>query len=77
MIVIAIAYNILNFPASMGIIQSYFVRNPNSVLVYIFTILLVTLNTVIGIIVIYFPLRVLSRVLRILMEMEFRSRKGI
>ena len=76
MIVFTIAYNIINFPRLMGIVQSYFIRNPNLILIYIFTILLVTINTGIGIVVIYFPLRALSRILRILMEMEFRSRKA-
>ncbi len=76
MIVFTIAYNIINFPRLIGIVQSYFIRNPNSILIYIFTILLVALNTGMGSIVIYFPLKALSRILRVLMEMEFRSRKG-
>jgi hypothetical protein len=59
----------------MGIVQPYFIRNPNSILVYAFTVLVLILNAAIGIIVIYFPLKALAHILRILMEMEFRSRK--
>lgn len=35
------------------------------------------LSTVLNIVVIYFPLKALAHILRILMEMEFRSRKGV
>lgn len=75
MVLFTILYNIVNFPTSMRIVQSYFIRNPNSVLVYIFTTLVIALNAAIGIIVVYFPLKALAHILRILMEMEFRSRK--
>lgn len=75
MIAFTVAYNIFNFPKSFQIVQS-FVRNPNSAFVYVFTALAITLNTAIGIIAVYFPLKGLAHILRILMEMEFRSRKG-
>jgi hypothetical protein len=75
MIVFTILYNIINFQRMMGIVQPYFIRNPNSILVYAFTVLVLILNAAIGIIVIYFPLKALAHILRILMEMEFRSRK--
>lgn len=76
MVLFTILYNIFNFPSTMQIVQPYFIRNPNSVLVYIFTTLVIALNAAIGIIVVYFPLKALAHILRILMEMEFRSRKG-
>ena len=75
MIAFTIGYNILNFQRSMGIVQPYFIKNPNSVLIYIFTLLLLSLNAVMGIVVIYFPLKALAHILRILMEMEFQSQK--
>ena len=76
MIVFTVLYNIINFQRTMGIVQPYFIRNPDSILVYAFTVLVLILNAAIGIIVIYFPLKALSHILRILMEMEFRSRKA-
>ncbi|MGB8983934.1 MAG: hypothetical protein WCC12_18835 [Anaerolineales bacterium] len=77
MIVFTIVYNIIYFQTFMGIVQSYFFRNPNSVLVYILTILLIAVSSAVGVVAVYFPLKALAYVLRILMEMEFRSRKGI
>jgi len=69
-------YSVANFPESFGIVQAYFLRNPNSALMYLVTLLLVAANAGIGMIVAYLPLKALSRVLRILMEMEFNSRKA-
>ena len=77
MVAFTIAYNILHYPGTLQIARSYFIRNPGSPLVYVFTVLLIVVNTVIGAVVIYFPLKILARILRILMEMEFRSRKEI
>jgi hypothetical protein len=78
MIVFTVVYNAINFRTPLEIIRSYFFAwgNPNSPLVYILTALFLALNAAINIIVIYFPLKALAHILRILMEMEFRSRKG-
>lgn len=77
MIVFTVAYNVLRFPNFMRIVQSYFVGSPNSsILIYIFTILLMILNAGVGVIIVYFPLRALSRILRVLLEMEFNSRRA-
>jgi hypothetical protein len=70
-----ILYNIFQFPSTQGIVQSYFIRNPDSIFVYILALLLAGLNIVLGTVVIYFSLKTLAHILRILMEMEFRSRK--
>jgi len=77
MIVFTILYNIINFRTSLEMVRPYFFGNQNSALVYVFTALIIALNAALGIIVIYFPLKALAHILRILMEMEFRSRKGI
>jgi hypothetical protein len=69
--------NLINFPRSLGIVQSYFISNPNSVLIYLVTSLLVLANAGLAGLIAYFPLTALSRILRIFMEMEFRSRKAI
>lgn len=77
MIVFAAVYNILNFPTSKGVAQGFLIRDPNSIFVYVIATLITILNIGISIIVVYVPLKALSRILRILMEMEFRSRKEI
>jgi flagellar motor component MotA len=61
----------------MQIVQSYFIRNPNAILAYGIAALVVTLSALVGAIIMYFPLKALAHILRILMEMEFKSRKGI
>jgi hypothetical protein len=77
MIAFTILYNVFNFPATMQMVQSYFIRNPDSILIYVITGLVLAVNAAIGSIVVYFPLKALAHILRILMEMEFRSRKGV
>ena len=76
MIVFIIAYNILNFPASLDIAQRYLLGISNTTFVFIVSALIACANIIIGIITVYIPLKVLSNVLRILMEMEFNSRKA-
>ena len=46
-------------------------------LTYLISIVYVVLSAAISIAIVYFPLKALVQILRILMEMEFRSRKGI
>jgi hypothetical protein len=46
-------------------------------LTYLISIVYVVLSAAISIAIVYFPLKALAQILRILMEMEFRSRKGI
>ncbi len=77
MIVFTIAYNVVKFPQSLRIAESYFIRNPNLILTYILAILLAAANSAIGIVLTYFPLKALAHILRILMEMEYTSRKGM
>ena len=76
MIVFTILYNAINYQRIMGMVQPIFIRNLDSVFVHVFAVLLLAINTAIGIVLSYFPLKALAHVLRILMEMEFRSRKA-
>jgi hypothetical protein len=76
MIVFIVAYNIINFPNSRSIIQGFFIQNPNPALEFVVSALMALINAVLGIIVMYVPLKALTHILRILMEMEFRSRKA-
>ncbi len=77
-IVLYIVFNLMNFPSDQRIAQSYFTGSQDlgSVLVYVVAIVLMTINAVISIAIVYFPLKALARILKILMEMEFNSRKA-
>jgi hypothetical protein len=77
MIVFIVVYNIFNYPSIRGITMGFFPANPNIMIVYVISAILALANAVLNIIFMYIPLKVLVRILRILMEMEFRSRKGI
>jgi hypothetical protein len=71
-----IVQNILNYPPYRDVAVGFFPAKPNSIVVYGISTLLALANAALSIIVIYIPLKVLARILRILMEMEFRSRKA-
>jgi chromate transport protein ChrA len=75
MIGVIILQSLLNISTSWRIAQSYFIQQPNSIWVYLFTLAIVAVNIVLAILLTYIPLKALSKILRILMEMEFRSRK--
>jgi hypothetical protein len=70
-----IVQNLLNISTSWRIAQSYFVGSKYFLGAYPVTFLIVAVDIAIGILLIYAPLKFLSQILRILMEMEFRSRK--
>ena len=77
-IVIVIAlYNLVRFPTFMDIVRPFFFENPNSFAVYFIAFVAIALNALIGIAITNLMLKTLSHLLKILMEMEFRSRKGI
>lgn len=75
MVGLVVIYNLVNYSTSFRIVQGFFIATPNSLIVYLITILMIILNTAISVATIYFSLTALSRILRILMEMEFKSRK--
>lgn len=76
MIGLIIIQNLLNISTSWHIAQSYFVGSKYFLGAYPVTLLIVAANIAIGILLTYMPLKFLSQTLRILMEMEFRSRKA-
>jgi len=57
-------------------VSSYFQDYAFMPLIYFISFVLTALGAAISIAIVYFPLKALSHILRILMEMEFRSRKG-
>ncbi len=77
-IVVYALQSILAFRGYSQFIESYFPDHQSfMLLIYLISFVLVVLGTVISIAIVYFPLQALVQILRILMEMEFRSRKRI
>lgn len=70
--------SLLMFPWFSSLVGSYFRNRPEFIpLIYLLAFIFVGLSAVVSIAIVYFPLKALSHILRILMEMEYRSRKGI
>ena len=77
-VVIAAVAGFTQLPETRSIIMSYLYRSPNlGFLATIIAIVSVTVGVLFQIVIIYFPLRALSHVLKILMQMEFNSRSRI
>ncbi|HSB02084.1 MAG TPA: hypothetical protein VLE49_15650 [Anaerolineales bacterium] len=76
-IVVYALQSLLTFPWFSQMVASYF-RDDQAFLplIYPISFVLVVLGAAISIAIVYFPLKALAHILRILMEMEFRSRKG-
>jgi hypothetical protein len=75
MAIVITLQNLLRFSDFKGFVASYFARYPNNLVVYLITLIVLAINTAIGVVITYWLLSSLSRVLRILMQMEFNSRK--
>lgn len=77
-IVVYALQSISTFQWFTQFIASYFPdRQSFMPLIYLISFVIVALGAAISIAIVYFPLKALAQILRILMEMEFRSRKGI
>lgn len=76
MVVVIILYNLSRFPNYKGMLTSYFIENPNNLLVYLLTLIVLVINSIIGVVITFWLLTTLSSVLKILMQMEFNSRKA-
>ncbi len=76
-IVVYVLQSILSFQWLSQLVGSYFPNDQAFLpLIYLISSVLVALDAAVTIAIIYFPLQALSHILRILMEMEFTSRKG-
>ena len=75
MIVLIVVQGLFGFSSSQRIVQGYFIMHADSPWILPITVLLVAANVATGILITYFPLVALSKILRLLMEMEFNSRK--
>lgn len=73
-VVVIILYNLLRLPEFKQIVESFFWTNPNPLLVFLITMVFITINSMVGIAINSFLLITLSRVLKILLQMEFNSR---
>jgi hypothetical protein len=71
-----LVYNLIHYSSSRNIISSYFANNPIPFLEMFLTLVLIAINFAVGAGFTYFALIALSKGLRILMEMEFNSRKS-
>jgi len=77
-IVVNILGGVTIFQWVNGIVGSYFPnRQELRPLLYLIAFIVTALSVAIEIAIVYFPLKALAHILCILMEMEFRSRKGI
>ncbi len=76
-VIVIVLYNLVRFPNFMSMSGFFSIENPNSFVVYFIAFVAMALNALIGIAITNLILKTLSHVLKILMEMEFRSRKGI
>ena len=76
-VVVYVLVNLMNIQAYISLVGSYFAdREGFTPLIYLIAFIILGLNAAISIAVVYFPLKGLTQILRILMEMEFRSRKA-
>jgi hypothetical protein len=74
---ISIALGLTEFPNTWNIVLQYFHSNQNwNFVVTIITVFITCIGVGLQILMIYFPLKALEYVLRVLMEMEFNSRKA-
>ncbi|HLO32916.1 MAG TPA: hypothetical protein VK249_27475 [Anaerolineales bacterium] len=78
-IVVYALANLINIQGYVSLAESYFVGHEGlfTPLIYFLAFIFVSLNAAVSIAIVYFPLKALTYILRILMEMEFNSRKGI
>ena len=75
-IVVYALQNLLMFNWYRSLVESYFRDSAYIPLIYLISAILVVLGAALSIAIVYFPLKALTHILRILMEMEFRSRKA-
>ncbi len=77
-VIIYVLESVVLFQWYVGVIQFYF---PNfqeyAPWIYLIALIVAILSVAITIAIAYYPLKALSSILRILMEMEFRSRKAL
>lgn len=77
-IVVNILVNSISISYNSYLVGAYFPRGEEfTPLVYLIAIIITALSAALSIAIVYFPLKALSYILRILMEMEFNSRKAV
>lgn len=76
-VIVVALYNLVRLPTFIDMVRPFFFENPNSFVVYFIAFVAMALNALIGIAITTVILKTLSHILKILLEMEFRSRKGI
>ena len=75
-VIIVILFNLTRFLSFLNMFGAYSYEGQNSFLIYFVAFIAMAINALIGIAITNFILKTLSQTLRILMEMEFNSRKA-
>ncbi len=75
-VILSVAVSLMNYQGTRNLVLTFFQRAPApGFVVFILTVLFMLIETGLQVLLTYFPLKVLAHILRILMEMEFNSRK--
>jgi hypothetical protein len=77
LVIVYALVNLMNIRYYIDLVGSYFPNHEDFILpIYFIAFVVALLSAAISIAIVYFPLRALGQILRILMEMEFISRKA-
>ncbi len=73
MIGIIVIYSILNYKNTYNLVWPYFMED--RVMVSAISIFIVVINILVVVCIIYFPMKAFGKILRLLMQMEYNSRR--
>ncbi len=74
-VILSVLSGIFTHPTSQAIFKSYFPSNDQAIVVFVASIVLIAIGVGLNIVLTYYPLKALAHILRILMEMEYNSRR--
>lgn len=75
-VILSVAVSLMNYQGTRNLVLTFFFGAPApGFVVFILTVLFMLIGTGLQVLLTYFPLKALAHILRILMEMEFNSRK--
>ena len=74
-VILSILSGIFYYPTMQSLIRGYFPTNDHIITAFVASIVANAIGVGLNIIFMYYPLKALAHILRVLMEMEFNSRK--
>ena len=74
-VILSILWAIFSYPTMQSLIRGYFPTNDHIITAFVASIVAIAIGVGLNIIFMYYPLKALAHILRVLMEMEFNSRK--